>query len=511
MSFFDFHVHVALKPQFNKPENRDNPWTQLQFGLSGMDVVESQSCLTQLAKGEVTFVGIALHTPEGAMAKELKKTLTEESLFLTLIKCMAPGAYKKILTKVDMDRLGEIGSETNYYTLFTEELNNITSHLTSPEGQYKVKLLQSASDYNAADTNTVHGFFVVEGIHCFYGDQDITTDAGWQQFLTNLKSFTAKNRMFSINLAHLERNHVINHCFGIKIFKKEPFYPQGAGIVSPPDKVFALIEWLSEKNILIDIKHMSYLSRKQFYQWRDQLHEEKKKPIVCTHVGVTGVPAPKSVRYMDRPKKLTGEYANMWYVNHHRKIGYLNNTSFNMSSINLYDEDILAIVGSGGLIGVSFDKRIIGFTEPYDNQVTFDVEYLSTEELKAIVGDAPDYSDQEENVFEDTTLSADDKRNSILLDLRFFMSQIFHIITIGSTIVSREQAARSICLGSDFDGLIDSIDCCKTAANMKDFYTLAKSKYADLATEAQFDISGIEDLMDWIFMESGKSFVLNRL
>lgn len=182
-----------------------------------------------------------------------------------------------------------------------------------------------------------------------------------------------------------------------------------------------------------------------------------------------------------------------------------------MSSINLYDEDILAIIGSGGLIGVSFDKRIIGFTEPYNNQVTFDEEYLSAEELKAIVGNSPDYSNQEENVFDEYTLSDDDKRNSILLDLRFFMNQIFHIITIGSTIVSREEAARSICLGSDYDGLIESIDCCKTAAGMKKFYKLAKEKYPDLASEANFNISGIENLIDWVFMESGKNFVLSRL
>ena len=37
-------------------------------------------------------------------------------------------------------------------------------------------------------------------------------------------------------------------------------------------------------------------------------------------------------------------------------------TGFNPSSINLYDEELVEIIDSDGLIGISLNKRIIGAT-----------------------------------------------------------------------------------------------------------------------------------------------------
>jgi hypothetical protein len=87
------------------------------------------------------------------------------------------------------------------------------------------------------------------------------------------------------------------------------------------------------------------------------------QPIICTHAGFAGLAygdIPDYIKYSPAGKGpseqiLWGKPIMFEYVG--------NRIAFNPSSINLYDEDILQVLQSGGLIGISLDKRILGYAE----------------------------------------------------------------------------------------------------------------------------------------------------
>lgn len=59
-----------------------------------------------------------------------------------------------------------------------------------------------------------------------------------------------------------------------------------------------------------------------------------------------------------------------------------NDFSFNPWSINLMDEDIIEILKSGGILGVSLDVRILGFQSKVGLNMAGDEEYLSTPDFQ---------------------------------------------------------------------------------------------------------------------------------
>ena len=150
-------------------------------------------------------------------------------------------------------------------------------------------------------------------------------------------------------------------------------------------------------------------------------------------------------------------------VRYERPAG-LHGTNFNPWSINLYDEEIALIVGSGGLIGVSLDQRILGFGNP-------GVEIFSAEEYKLLrPGKEPvpvgDLEDDEPTVELDASwqleqMAAADFAEPQLLHphIRYLCNQILHMVQVGGP-----ATWQCLCIGSDFDGIINAVNVCKTAA-----------------------------------------------
>lgn len=96
MAFFDFHIHPALKPQFNSVDQRDSPWTTLKLGLG---IIDSQSSLTQLVKGQLNMMGFVLHCPESHMASELGRLLTADDLALKIWRCLDRRTFERVPPK----------------------------------------------------------------------------------------------------------------------------------------------------------------------------------------------------------------------------------------------------------------------------------------------------------------------------------------------------------------------------------------------------------------------------
>ncbi|MCB0584700.1 MAG: membrane dipeptidase, partial [Phaeodactylibacter sp.] len=129
-----------------------------------------------------------------------------------------------------------------------------------------------------------------------------------------------------------------------------------------------------------------------------------------------------------------------------------NKTHFNPWSINLYDEDITEILDSGGLIGLSLDQRIMGSQEVQG-------EFFSAEELNYILSGYKDETHEEP--IASGEFSGEEERGRELNErkhLRHLCNNILHAVKVGG-----ERAWKQMCLGSDFDGLIDPLNNCTSA------------------------------------------------
>ena len=95
------------------------------------------------------------------------------------------------------------------------------------------KFINSFSEYDANDKNTLHIILSVEGGHAFYYGKNQYSDSN--QIIDNLRKFKgadSEHRLLYITLVHLERSGFGNHAYANKIFSKKPFLPKGNGLTS---------------------------------------------------------------------------------------------------------------------------------------------------------------------------------------------------------------------------------------------------------------------------------------
>ena len=512
MPFFDFHLHPSLKGQFASPAQQPSPWDRIHLSFrdpdfllrllkcQGIDqVVDSQASLTQLMDAGLNLIAIALHPPEAAMMNDglIQKIAEEDQTHF-----------------IDNDKIDAIGTGDIYYQLLNEELDHLENHLQHL-GK-KLKILQHFGEYDPADTQTIHAIINVEGPHAFYGRRSgRSLDEIMTDFEANFRDFTENRgvRIFALNIAHLEKNDFCNHAFGIQIFKQEPFFPLGTGI---SNEGLQLLEWMKEKNIFCDIKHTSLFARKTLYNlgWHGG-----NWPLVCTHAGLTGIHSEQRYRYLLQ-HRVFGE--GFLRVKHYKPLGYLEGTSFNPSSINLYDDDVVTIIRSGGLIGLSMDQRILGSPEDemmgigYLDEI-YEEEVISAGEREWFRGSKAD----RKTVDDDKVLKLNDikterdRRNSYNFHARHFLNHVFHLFQIARTNgIADSVIAKRICIGSDFDGMINPVDSCKNVTELPAFKQLLLDEFINWEAEFEYetgfrvsDIISPQDLLDNIFYRNGRDFL----
>lgn len=523
MPYFDFHVHSGLKPAFADQQEAPSPWDFIEAKLAIFkdvtlrinplfnEALNSQSSLKQLADGEVKLVGLALHAPEANMAKGLLQ--------------------KKIVNKgkikiINRERLEIIASGNHYFQLITEELARLTKpYPAATTGGNTLVILNNASDYKEEKKHNLYGFLLIEGLHCFMGNQSAPDRK--EIYKANFESFTDTNTVISINICHIQQNDFCNHAYGIQFIDPSLFFPIGKGLTAWGKE---MIERMLEKKILADIKHMSLISRLQFYNLlkNHDAENEYTQPILCTHAGLTGQSMLKRTScLLHQPKLIEAVYegqAVKVYELVHGKPKSPHITSediyFNNSSINLYDEDIEAILLSNGLIGLSLDQRIIGFADENvlkDVTTPHDLEYISELEAKEFLGPNP-------AALPVTTRgdlwAAEDFANldpslTYTLHPLFILNHVLHILWVAkqNPAIGITKAMEQICLGSDFDGLINAIDSCKNVTGYKNLHAFFVENLPQYLKEADLENEGINVpvFAEKICYSNGKNFILNRL
>lgn len=446
--YFDLHYHPSAKAFLTaiRQEDKKSPWKLLRaFCLEVFSpILRSQSNFSQLQEGKVRLSVMAV--------VPLEKGFSEYWLIEHIVTN---------LTALSKDFIQKINrNEYTYYDLLLGEIDFIFHHLQH-QGK-KVMLLKSIED-SIDHPHTLNVVLSVEGSHALWhrGGQNI------DEVLLNLKALKkrADCSFLYLTLTHLTHNDHCNHAFGAKITKKDTFKPHpflkgiSPGGLKLIDECFDRSEG---KRILIDVKHMSYYARKQFYAYRKSNYPEL--PILASHVGLTGFPFSDIANRIERVyhKNNDDQYVAVTYkADAIQGIGEgeRNRTCFNPWSINLYDEEILEIIASDGLMGIILDQRVLGFDrlkEEYFNKAEF------TELLQSVQPETSSFAPAEDSEFKIDELKdlypEADKIGRKRRHLRFLCNNILHIVKVGG-----EKAWAHICIGSDFDGLINPINNCKSA------------------------------------------------
>ena len=485
MQYFDFHAHIVFKQLFEDDPNIDSliyssdVRTIPQICTDLPNIVESQIHQSQLAaiRDEV-IVGAVLYGMESALADAvipLQSYLRPESqakLSVNLLKAIAQPDYRTFDEFVNSRTLDRY-------------LEDITSF----------NVLTKASFQGALPTNKVNIFFSVEGCHSFANSTNrATATQGYDpaEIVANLDILLNKGiRIMTVNLTHLQQSNLCNHAFGMQLADPSAFYPTGNGLT---DAGRTVAQQLFNRGISVDLKHMSCFSRQNLRMEMQAGKYSDPRPIMCTHAGFTGVALKDWPGFISRKEPVDGSNPAVLYLEVAKTIAPANgigrpSPGFNMSTINLFNEEIEWIVRSGGMIGLSMDRRILGFVGPHDDRPTgidqdstlvVDREYFSLAEWASLqianaqIGTAVSgdtcvlVSDLEDGAEGDIPSRDEYFYRHILLHIKHF----FQVCVNAGIAVS--DAQQHLCIGSDFDGLINPFinnATCLQMATLKKYIT----------------------------------------
>ncbi len=483
MAYFDLHCHPTFKRSITQPGSQPAPPIEdpitIQFkGLAtrfrGLamwvfgEPLDSQSSFSQVFDGGSNLISHTIYSLENAYTR---------STIISLLGCVSSSLDN---TKIEAIKSGKAG----YHALAQEQLDTLLDVVQHNKpigpGGRTLKLISDFSEYNPADTNTLHITLNFEGGHCFYAGQANNDPTLAQEISKNLKALRQSGiRPLYITLAHHAQNALSNHAFavptqwagaGTNTDNVGGFNPTGAGL-TPLGRTFVQ-EALSGPDgepIYIDIKHMSLGSRMEYYELRKQIAQQAKRkiPIIASHVGVTGL-SWKASQHRGKPLirwvKRLPDYVEVKYndiISFPQVIPKPSPTNplpaptpvvtFNPCSINLYDEDITEVLDTDGLIGISLDVRILGMGNDTLVAHEHEPERLSLNEQLFSVQAHLQTGQNDFEQLPDTTIQAS------LAHVEYLSNNLLHIVRVGRA-TAGENVWDHICLGSDLDGLIVAIE-----------------------------------------------------
>lgn len=289
--------------------------------------------------------------------------------------------------------------------------------------------------------------------------------------------------LFFITYSHHFNNHLCGHAHSLPdaasfILKQDE--GMGKGFTPTGWKVIRKLLSLDEHNniipeepyrILIDLKHMSPRGRKEFYEQivKPCLKKGDAIPLIGSHCGYS------ARKTLEEAIALEGE----------EKDGLRIQTpdgQFNAWGINLCEEDIQLIYETGGLFGLSFDKRIMG-----------------------VAGKA--------------SLKKKENTNNIKA-LWNNIKAVLHVIYNRKdlTPAQKRKAWDILAIGTDFDGYIDPINTYKTAIELNQFKVdlLAEIKKAAALEQPPLCVSDFDEeftpelVVDKICYQNALDFTLKH-
>lgn len=349
----DLHCHPSIKPYgksfgtntFNSNRKRDlnsiwhhdppSPKDKLLNRVFGLTKFR-QSDFTSLYYGNVKVVSASIYPIEKGFVIN-KFGRSDFSDFLV-----------NVVTEVGKERIDHIESMESYYEDLLNEYRfykALDGHVVTINGQkVTYKLVKNYRDIETViqdpgEVETIAVFLSIEGGHVFDCGLD-NKPASRDEVLGNIQKVKSwEFRPFFITLAHHFYNELCSQAKSLSgIIEK--LLDQSYGLEDErgfTELGYAALETLlnndNQDQILIDIKHMSPLSRRQYIEHLKKHHPQL--PLIVSHGAANGIKA----------------FDNACIENK-RTADKLNN-----SSINFYDEEIVSIAESRGIFGLQVDER----------------------------------------------------------------------------------------------------------------------------------------------------------
>ncbi len=381
---------------------------------------------------------------------------------------------KKIIERIEHD------AGIDY---FNEEFLKLIKYVVkqqdvqSPTNQYKFKIATDYEDfenYTEQEKKIITGILTVEGVsslgnyryHKIFDktyskltpiekaelaidfEANIKTTKNLNKLLNTRRNYTP----FFISFSHHFNNLLAGHSKSLAS-SFSLLLNQKPGMDAPFNRLgFKVLHLLlsreNGRRILIDTKHMSILSRRQYHCFvKKRRLKGDNIPIICSHSAVNGLESFKKAGELEK-KKCTNK-----------------KSYFSSAALNLNDEEILDIYDSDGLIGIVLhEDRMPG------DDVKRELKKYKPCKILVLIRE----------LFNIKSPKADKRLRSIYI--RLIWSNIFHIIRLISKkrLDNRGQKANGwkiLSLGSDFDGTMNPFDTYETA---EDFPRLAEDMIAYL-------------------------------
>jgi microsomal dipeptidase-like Zn-dependent dipeptidase len=356
--YIDFHCHPALKPygksfrrtptgiQSPHRSNKTSFWyydppdlADRLLNYAARLTKFSQANGQSLARGGVRVICASLYPLEkGFVNNEIKSDILSDFLV-----DLATGLG---LPRIDFlrempDYYGDLVMEYDFYRQQHNRIVNL------PEGRFRYQLVRDYSDIEASrnpDPDGVQTICVVlsiEGLHVLNTGLGRTPEP--EAVLSRLQEI--KNWEFApffITVAHHFWNHLCGHAPSFSgIVGRSTDQREGMDTGLTPLGIEVLRAMLSDSGgavLLPDLKHMSARARAEFYALRENgALGAVDFPILFSHAACNGLNS------FGDPTPGRGPTA----------------TLMNPVSINVYDDEIIRIARSNGIIGLQLDERRI--------------------------------------------------------------------------------------------------------------------------------------------------------
>lgn len=494
---FDFHFHLLFKHFISIQRNGQKLPLEKDFKTKGVmaaldelmgNAFDSQSSPSMVKKSPLKCGVTALLAMEYAFAENISGMIR---------------GFSNDNLPINWAFIDKVKNrQTSYFDLFKSEISFYAANEKALDEKFGIRFLNRKKSPGTVMDNPSKTYlaFSVEGGHNFSEAKirtaGMVTDpsASYRKIQDDPDNID----LFSVNLTHLSEipeQPLGGFAQGLTstaqmAFRSKDFTPKTGFGLSELARVFIRSLYTHKFPTLLDVKHMSVYTRYQFYQYREDLIEEDPKiarlPIISSHTGFTFCPLEEflegrqyknEVSFVDGRKITTIQAKN-------RKIGktnfLLNNKLYcNPWTINLFDEEIVEIMRSGGLIGISLDQRVIGAAKSWVDGIRG--EYFKDAEAIPLLEWEKWFREGKLDIekYEEPERRTDRQVRHIML----FCHQLVYAVKIGYKNLPWAGNASPwdhLCLGSDFDGLINPIngyeDVTKTSSLRSDL-----KKYLPLA------------------------------
>lgn len=458
--FADLHCHPHMRsfnwlhkkgePEINK---QHNPWWIILPNFKAEErgnraAAYSQSDMAKVANGNLKLAFVALYPMEKgwitgrSLAEESKPSLRD---YVQAIYMKIPKERVDFIKSGDYDYFRELKEEKVYLDKASGKFNK--TELVIPkvkdifvsrkkmlkkfprqligEGTY---ILAKNGEHvkEIIEQGNLAFVLTIEGANVFNTTDNVEAI---KERIREVKDW--KESVFFISLTHHFYNYLAGHAHSIPDIGKLVL-DQSLGINSGfTKKGLEVTRYLLGidkagnfkpgelgRRILIDVKHLNVVSRKEYYEKfvQPSFATMNPIPVIASHVAYSGRATMQEL------------IENMAREKDHRYTKR-NGHKFNNWNINLCDEDVVMIYKSQGLIGINLDQRVLGVLRKDARKKSTHANYV-WQNIKAMMKVITDSADPE--------------------------------------IKSKKEVTDLFCLGTDFDGFIDPLNKYPTVLQFED-------------------------------------------